>query len=177
MPSGHASHQIGLDVDLWYRLDAPTLTAETRERPALPSVVDARTERVDPARWSAAHAAFVRLAASDPRVARVFVHPAVKQALCAAAGTDRAWLRRVRPWFGHDDHMHVRLACPADSSGCASQSDPPSGDGCGAELSRWLDPRTRPRPTPHDGAPDPMPSACADVLVAPQARPSSRDGG
>ena len=31
------------------------------------------------------------------------------------------WLRTVRPWWGHHDHLHVRLKCPADSTGCESQ--------------------------------------------------------
>ena len=24
----------------------------------------------------------------------------------------RAWMRKLRPWHGHDDHFHARLACP-----------------------------------------------------------------
>jgi penicillin-insensitive murein endopeptidase len=134
-PSGHASHQSGLDVDIWYGALLPN---EARTRPVAYSVVDLEQERVNE-RWSPRIASVLRLAASDARVARIFVHPAIKQALCDGAGSDRAYLSRLRPWFGHDDHFHVRLACPADSPRCEPQALVPPGDGC-SELVDWIGP-------------------------------------
>lgn len=134
MAFGHVSHQAGLDVDLWYRLDLPPLPAAERERIAQPVVVDA-SGRPDPARWTERHAQLVRLAAIDPRVSRVFVGAAIKRDLCARNWPDRSWLRAVRPWPGHDDHLHVRLRCPPESPACVDQPALPVGDGCGeAEL-------------------------------------------
>ena len=49
----------------------------------------------------------------DARVNRIFVTPPVKLQMCADAGRDRAWLRKIRPWWNHHDHFHVRLNCPA----------------------------------------------------------------
>jgi penicillin-insensitive murein endopeptidase len=134
-PSGHASHQSGLDVDIWYGAFMPNAQ---RTRPVAYSVVDLEKERVN-AQWSPRIAAVLRIAASDPRVARIFVHPAIKQALCEDVGTDRAYLSRLRPWFGHDDHFHVRLACPEGSPRCEAQAPVPAGDGC-AELVDWIGP-------------------------------------
>ena len=85
--------------------------------------------------------ALIYLAASDSRVERIFVAPGIKKILCQVyEGHDRSWLQKLRPWFGHRGHMHVRLACPLDSPLCVNQSKPPKGDGCGQELDSWLYP-------------------------------------
>ena len=103
----------------------------------------------------------LQIAASDPRVARIFINPVIKRAMCAETWEDRDFLRRLRPWRGHDGHFHVRLNCPADSPDCQPQSPPPAGDGCGADLMAWFDPppaaATPPAPRP---APPPLPAAC-----------------
>ncbi|WP_051340440.1 penicillin-insensitive murein endopeptidase [Azospirillum halopraeferens] len=140
MASGHVSHQTGLDVDIWFRVEAERLPLPAREGLEQPPVVDPATGRPDPALWTLGHAEMVRWTASDPRVARVFVGPALKRDLCERPWADRSWLRRVRPWPGHDDHMHVRLACPAGEAACVSQPPPPPGDGCGAALDPWFGP-------------------------------------
>lgn len=146
MTSGHASHQIGLDADIWLtEMPDRTLTREERENISAVSMlkgplnVAGADRSVDPKKWSDSRARLIRRAASDPRVARIFVNPAIKKALCDfETGKDRSWLRTVRPWWGHDYHFHVRLACPAGSEGCKDQDVPPPGDGCGKELSWWL---------------------------------------
>jgi penicillin-insensitive murein endopeptidase len=78
----------------------------------------------------------LQFAVADTRVDRIFVHPALKRGLCRAAG-DHAWLHKLRPWWGHHDHFHVRLACPADSRNCQAQPTLPPGDGC-AEIDWWF---------------------------------------
>lgn len=139
-PGGHASHQTGLDVDLWYwhpkKIVTGELFAADRERLVARSVLDEKTASIQKA-WSAHVAKLLELAASDARVERIFVHPIIKRELCAGTGKDRAWLGKLRPWFGHDDHFHVRLACPADSSDCTPQARVKAGDGC-AELDWWF---------------------------------------
>ncbi|MBT8493951.1 MAG: penicillin-insensitive murein endopeptidase [Deltaproteobacteria bacterium] len=124
-PSGHASHQTGLDADLWY---LPT----RRSR----SVIDRRREK--PSRhWNRRVPEVLRLAASDPRVARIFVHPVIKRTLCRKVTGKRDWLRKLRPWWGHDSHFHVRLSCPSSSSDCEDQPAIADGDGC-AEVEWWF---------------------------------------
>lgn len=128
MPWGHVSHQSGLDVDIWFRLDLPPLAREAREGLTQPILVGASGE-LD-ARWTENSARLVHLAAQDPRVARIFVDAAIKRDLCARTWEERSWLRRVRPWPAHDEHLHVRLRCPADSPACIDQPEPPPGEGC-----------------------------------------------
>lgn len=154
---GHASHQSGIDVDLWYNLmPARILSAEEREKFAATNFVDQTTLEVDPARWTDAQTKLVKRAASYPEVARIFVHPAIKKALCDSAGGDRAWLQKIRPWYKHDDHLHVRLNCPAGSHGCVSQPATKADDGCGEELDTWFRKLRAPRPKP-SGPPKPQP--------------------
>jgi penicillin-insensitive murein endopeptidase len=99
-------------------------------------------------------------------VDRIFINPAIKKAMCESvpANGDRSWLRKLRPWWGHDEHFHVRLACPADSPDCFVQAPMPDGDGCGAELESWLDRPTWPAPPekPHHQS-RPLPEACSGL--------------
>ena len=137
---GHASHQTGLDVDLWYTLPgrarAGALSTALREQLAAESVVDVASASLrKDARTRVT--ALLRLAVDDPRVDRIFVHPAIKRSLCANRKSQRAWLRKVRPWYGHDEHFHVRLACPADAPDCRPQPPLPDDDGCD-KLDWWF---------------------------------------
>ena len=106
----------------------------------------------------------IKLAAQDKDVTRIFVNPAIKQQLCLDAGTDRDWLRKVRPWFQHRAHMHVRLRCPADSLECEDQPLPPPGDGCGAELQSWFEPPKPGTTKPEKKTPPPLPPSCQALL-------------
>jgi penicillin-insensitive murein endopeptidase len=116
---------------------------------------------VDPARFGPRQVSLLKLAASDPRVERIFVHPVIKLALCRADGG--AWLQRIRPWWGHDDHFHVRLACPADSPLCVAQKPVPDGVGCDTALEDWAHHQAPPKAA---GPPvkQPIPAACVAVL-------------
>ncbi|WP_428753110.1 penicillin-insensitive murein endopeptidase [Vibrio cionasavignyae] len=145
--SGHASHQTGLDADIWLRLPAAPLSVEQLSTPQPYSVVDLNSYRLEKEKWTESHALLIQTAAVDERVARIFVHPLIKQQLCDTAWKDRTWLRKVRPWWGHYSHFHVRLHCPEGDSQCVAQSPPPKGDGCGAELASWKpNPYVAPKP-------------------------------
>lgn len=172
MITGHASHQIGLDADVWF-LPMPdrTLSPAERETISAISMVNMTTREIDPKTWTPTRLALVRQAALDPEVARIFVHPAIKKTMCEQAGTDRGWLAKVRPWYGHNYHFHVRLACPAGAEGCKDQDPVPAGDGCGADLAWWLGPEPW-KPSPPEKPRPPMrvadlPPACHEVAVAP----------
>jgi penicillin-insensitive murein endopeptidase len=184
MPTGHASHQIGLDVDLWLTPGPDReLTMEERETMDAPSVLKIDTNQLDPNVWTQAHATFVRDAAQDPEVARIFVTPAIKQYLCDRKdkqGADTEWLRKLRPCHtgvceGHDDHIHVRLTCPPGDKACQNQAAPDSGDSCGSEVKEALqevakDPPYTSHPTPSTPnspvALSRLPKACMRVLNA-----------
>ena len=138
MITGHSSHQIGLDVDIWLTpMPDRILTPEERENMMAVSMLkDPFT--VDPDKWTPLHTKLIKRAASYPEVERIFVHPAIKKLLCDQAGNDRAWLAKVRPWWNHYYHFHVRVACPPEDSDCEPQKPPNGDDGCGQELSTWF---------------------------------------
>jgi penicillin-insensitive murein endopeptidase len=171
MSSGHASHQTGLDVDVWLTpMPDRVLTREEREGLSAVSMLRDGTMQVDPARFGPGQAALIRRAALFPEVKRVFVNPAIKQALCTSAAGDRGWLGKVRPWYGHDDHMHVRLRCPADQPLCRAQDPPPDGDGCGADLAWWFGPEPYRQGPAAEARPvtlAQLPPACGEVLHEP----------
>ena len=123
--------------------------------------------------FAPAHTAIIKTAAKEPEVERIFVNAAIKKALCREAKGDRGWLHKVRPFWGHDYHFHIRLSCPNDDPQCRPQEPPPTGDGCGADLDWWftdgvLHPKPPPTPTakPQLTMAD-LPAACRQVLVAP----------
>ena len=169
MRTGHASHQIGLDADLWLTpMPDHRLTNPERETISAISMLADGTRTADPARLTDLQIALIRRAALDPEVARIFVHPGIKQAMCDRVAGDREWLRKVRPWWGHDTHFHVRLRCPAGQPSCHDQDAPPAGDGCGDDLAWWLTDEPW-RPKPPGPAPAPLtlaelPRECATVL-------------
>jgi penicillin-insensitive murein endopeptidase len=175
MLTGHASHQIGLDADIWLTpMPARELSRQEREEMSATNVVRADRRDIDPSVWTPQHAAILRAAAKDPQVERVIVNAAIKKALCREAGADRAWLSKVRPWWGHNYHFHIRIACPKDSAECKHQDPTPASDGCGKDLDYWFqDSILNPRPPLIPPKPKPpltmadLPPACRQVLLAP----------
>jgi penicillin-insensitive murein DD-endopeptidase len=177
MLTGHTSHQVGLDADIWLTpMPERTLSREEREMMSATMVVRDDRRDIDPAVWTHAHTEVIRAAAEDSAVERIFVNAAIKKALCREAGTDRAWLTKVRPWWGHDYHFHVRIFCPPDSPQCEPQPLPESGEGCGHDLDYWFsDAVIHPQPESPEQPPKPkpgvtmaaLPAACRQVLMAP----------
>jgi len=172
MLTGHASHQVGLDADIWLTpMPDRELTREQREEMSATNVVAASRKDVDPKIWTPAHAAIIKAAATQPEVQRIFVNAAIKKALCREAGHDRAWLHKVRPMWGHNYHFHIRLRCPEDEPDCKPQDPVPGdADGCG-ELDWWFRDAVLhwvESPTPHAGPlMSALPPACKAVLKAP----------
>ncbi|MGV6875140.1 penicillin-insensitive murein endopeptidase [Pseudochelatococcus sp. B33] len=171
MLTGHASHQTGIDADIWLTPNpARRLTRQERDNVSAVNVVASDWNDIDPARWTAAHHRLLRYVASRPQVARLFVNPAIKKALCREATGNRAWLSKVRPAPGHNYHFHIRLACPRGNAACRNQNPPPKNDGCGAELDWWFSEEAR-RPTKTPPPPPlrlaDLPRQCAAVLAAP----------
>ena len=153
MLTGHRSHQSGLDIDIWM-LPPDRLNLTREERENLSSISMRREAGAyTNSSWTPQHEAVLKAAASDPRVARIFVFPGAKVEMCKNAGSDRAWLNKIRPWWGHHYHFHVRLKCPAGDSNCTDQAPPPAGDGC-ADADRWVrDILNPPLPNPNPAPP------------------------
>jgi penicillin-insensitive murein endopeptidase len=177
MLTGHASHQIGLDADVWFTpMPDRKLTSSEREKISATSMVkgEGKNIRVDDRRWSDSRLRLLKLAASYPEVERILVNPAIKKKLCDTATGDRSWLRKVRPFWGHDYHFHIRIGCQPGSTGCKEQSATAPGDGCGEPLAWWFTEEPW-RPNKNPDAPkardlmtiSSLPKACRAVLAAP----------
>ena len=162
--TGHASHQTGLDVDIVLQLPKTRWTSAQLLRPQALDLVAPNGKAVVASRWSPQIYNMIKLAALDDEVTRIFVNPAIKQQLCLDAGTNRDWLNKVRPWFAHRAHMHVRLRCPADSLECIEQAPPPPGDGCGEELQSWFKPAKPGSQSTEKNTPPPPPPSCQALL-------------
>ncbi|MCP4818612.1 MAG: penicillin-insensitive murein endopeptidase [Shimia sp.] len=175
MLTGHRSHQLGLDVDIWM-LPPKRLNLSAAERESISSI-SMRRERgaFVNSSWTRQHHEVLKAAASDPRVARIFVFPGAKVQMCNDEKGDRSWLRKIRPWWGHHYHFHVRLSCPKGAQGCVNQDPPPAGDGC-KDAEKWVQDILFP-PPPDPKAPKPkprveltmmdLPGQCVDVLQSP----------
>jgi penicillin-insensitive murein endopeptidase len=167
-PSGHRSHQNGLDVDIWFSLStASNLTDHERETLSATSMLSS-ADKIALKEWTFAQEHVLKMAATLPNVERIFVNPVIKRELCKhAEPSNRAWLRKIRPWWKHDDHFHVRLSCPKDSPNCEPQESLPAGDGCDEDLAWWfsaeaLNPKSpkniKPEKTPE------IPELCRSIL-------------
>jgi penicillin-insensitive murein endopeptidase len=180
--SGHASHQIGLDADVWLT-PMPDHLLSRDEREEMSATMMVRPDRldVDPKAFTKGQFLMLRDAAREPRVQRIFVNAAIKKALCREATGDRSWLAKIRPWYGHDFHFHIRMKCPPDDKACEGQK-PPGGEDCKpSDLAYWFKdsiihpkpPTTPPKPE-HGITLAQLPKACRQVLNAPASRHYAR---
>ena len=177
--SGHASHQIGLDADIWLT-PMPDRKLSREDREEMSAVMMVRDDRldIDPRVFTPGHVLVIRDAAREPSVQRIFVNPAIKKALCREAKGDRGWLSKIRPWWGHDYHFHIRMRCPPGSPACEGQKPQAEGEGCKpSDLAFWFkDSVLHPQPPPKPPKPRPpmtlaqMPADCRTVLNAPDAK-------
>jgi penicillin-insensitive murein endopeptidase len=174
MITGHASHQIGLDADIWMTpMPSHTLSRTEREEMSSTNVVRADGLEVDTTKWTPAHMAMLKEVASQPEVERIFVNAAIKKAICRDARGDRSWLSKMRPMYEHNYHFHIRIACPAGQASCVHQDPTPPGDSCDASLAWWFkDSVLHPKPDPNAKPRPPitlagLPADCRAVLNAP----------
>lgn len=185
MISGHRSHQIGLDVDIWM-YPPKRMNLNRREREKLSSVsVRSEDQKSLNSNWTRAHFEIIKAAAQDPAVDRIFVTAPVKIEMCRTAKpSDKRWLQKVRPLYGHNTHFHVRLKCPPGSPNCVTQRPSVAelskgGDGCDQTLMWWVTdylnppkkvekphkPAAKPR-HPRDYVMKDLPRQCANVLAS-----------
>ncbi len=175
MLTGHASHQIGLDADIWFTpMPDRKLSKIEREEMSAISMLAPGALAVDTQIFTSAHVKLLKRSASYDKVERILVHPAIKKAVCEMTATDadRGWLTKVRPLWGHYYHFHIRIGCPTGSAGCTAQKAVPGDDGCGKEVADWLKLIAKPpTPTPTEGEPkqltlEQLPADCKVVLEA-----------
>src|SRR5450631_806821 len=182
LPFGHMSHQIGLDVDIWFMpMPDRVLSKDERQTISAINLVSDDWKHLNPNTWTPQHIAFIKTAAEQPDVERVLVNAAIKQELCRVTDKkNESGMSKIRPWYGHHDHIHVRLKCPADSPNCRKQPPVPGDDSCSAKsLEYWFSDKVlHPKPKPPGPPAKPitladLPPACKNVLDAP-AKPTDK---
>lgn len=161
---GHASHQTGLDVDIFLQLPKTRWTSAQLLRPQALDLVSRDGKHVVPTLWKPEIFSLIKLAAQI-KTSRAFL-------LIRRLSNNFALMRapiatgcaKCDHWFQHRAHMHVRLRCPADSLECEDQPLPPPGDGCGAELQSWFEPPKPGTTKPEKKTPPPLPPSCQALL-------------
>lgn len=123
----HASHQIGVDVDLGY----PTAQAQTK----FPIVVEKKTRQYNSSSYSVSQTyQLLKYAFSqeDIKVDRIFADQTIKKALCEYAkasnelsGRDKDVVTRLFQNIdhvdGHGNHFHLRLKCSTYDPACRTK--------------------------------------------------------
>ena len=166
--SGHRSHQTGLDVDIWFLLStnasSARLSFNERETLGAPSMLKTQSDSIDLTKWSKANEKILELAAQQPEVDRIFVNPSIKRELCTHLA-NKDWLKKIRPWWQHEDHFHVRLKCPNGNAFCQGQEPLPVGNGCDSGLAWWFSEEAK-HPSKPQAPPKPLelPKLCNNVL-------------
>ena len=181
MISGHASHQLGLDADIWM-LPAKKLNLSRLKREKLSSIsIRSNDKKLINSNWTNDHMKVIKIAASDQNVDRIFVTAPAKIYMCENASGDKKWLQKIRPFWGHNFHFHVRLKCPIGSKVCKIQkptvnSLSKGGNGCDKTLIWWITDALKPvkvnpdtakkkaRKHPRHFTMAELPQQCTDVL-------------
>jgi penicillin-insensitive murein endopeptidase len=179
MLTGHRSHQMGLDADIWLTpMPNKRMSYQERENTSAISVLKRGTNFVDKSRWTRAHTLLLYHAANTPGMERVLVHPGIKKQLCETVRGDKSWLSKIRPTWGHHYHFHLRMGCPPGSPGCRKQAATPKSNGCNdGSLDWWFNvafapkkkstkPAKKAKPRRELTVSD-LPQACSAVLGAP----------
>lgn len=132
---GHGSHENGLDVDLGYfKADGvehvPGPGAQRFARPMVNGTQVSSNFDVQ-RNWE-----LLKSLHRNGRVQRVFMDQTLKMEMCRYArssgdfAANQKVLRSIRHVENHQDHMHVRLACPANARRCSDQGELSGPTGC-----------------------------------------------
>ncbi len=131
---GHASHENGLDVDIQFYKRDGVEHIPTGQQYYAPSMVvgNAVSPNFDLERnWE-----LMKTLHRHGNVQRIFIDTKLKNALCNYArstgdfAANTRVLRSLQHQTNHQDHIHVRLRCPAGNNRCVPQGEPPPGHGC-----------------------------------------------
>lgn len=138
--SGHSSHQNGLDIDIFFDSTKSVLSRNALKIHKIDSYL-LNNEKINLKKWNKPLEELIVMFAKDERVDRLFIHPKFKQLFCEKRyelKLSEKDLIKIRPWYGHDEHIHVRLSCPADSPNCVKQPIPQEKETCGKDLNWWF---------------------------------------
>lgn len=132
---GHGSHENGLDVDLgFFKVNGIEHDPRATGQMYAPKMVEGGrpTANFDLERnWE-----LMKTLHRHGNVQKVFIDQVLKNEMCRYAKSKGDYnsniqvLRSLRHETNHQDHIHVRLRCPANAKKCVNLPDPPAGSGC-----------------------------------------------
>lgn len=125
------SHQLGLDADISFIVDP-----KSPVKGAFKSVLDSKKKKVNRKLLTKESLLVMKLFAQEANVERLLVHPLVKKEICERLPKEK-WMGKIRPWWKHDDHFHLRISCPKGNTECVPQNPPPDHDDCDSEAYHW----------------------------------------
>lgn len=132
------SHQNGLDFDVSYFVSKEPLSDVMSQNYEFKSLLGYEKNKLNQKLWDEKIAELLKVTAELPQVERILVDPLIKKQLCETEKQEE-WFSKIRPWFKHDNHFHVRLKCPQDSPDCVPQAPPSRDFGCeGPEFEWWF---------------------------------------
>jgi len=176
MSSGHASHQLGLDADIWFlrftESEKKALSLHDTESIPATTMVNDDSISINQNNWHKDNTLALKFAAINMKVERVFVNYVIKKALCESHKGEK-WLSKIRPWWGHTYHYHVRLACPNNSLYCNQQNPVTQTDGCDETLDWWYSEealQTREKKSMKEASDVKLPLQCEKVLQSDSMR-------
>lgn len=161
---GHASHQTGLDVDIFLQLPKTRWTSAQLLRPQALDLVSRDGKHVVSTLWKPEIFSLIKLAAQTKTSHAFLLIRRLNNNFALMRAPIATGCAKCGPGFQHRAHMHVRLRCPADSLECEDQPLPPPGDGCGAELQSWFEPPKPGTTKPEKKTPPPLPPSCRALL-------------
>jgi penicillin-insensitive murein endopeptidase len=138
MKGAHASHQTGLDIDIWNTFLSGDNKLSLAERKDLqPNEIVLKDGKTLTKHWGKLNEKAILSAASHENVDRIFVNAAIKKTFCERHYEHPAQYK-IRAWWGHDMHFHVRLKCPENSPECEKQAALDENDnGCEPKKLSW----------------------------------------
>ncbi len=134
----HSSHQTGLDADIWFTLydDKQNLSSQDMASIKPLNMADEKLKSVS-SYWGSNQEDIIKLFAQSEKVDRIFVNYNIKNYYCSKF-RNQDWQKKIRPWWGHNEHFHIRLKCPQGSEECISKGQEIKDDGCGNDLAWWF---------------------------------------
>ncbi len=134
----HSSHQTGLDADIWYRLYSQKQNlSQTDIEDLKPIDMVSKDGSTMGELWSSENEEILKTFAQNDKIERIFVNPIIKKNFCTKFKSED-WQKKIRPWWGHNEHFHVRLKCPDNSPDCTMKGQAIKDDGCGKDLDWWF---------------------------------------
>lgn len=168
--TGHASHQTGLDIDIWFAqsddISAKVLQQiDLRSSVVAPEAVDGSEMKVN-ALFTEKKIKTLEYFAKQPETDRIFVSAGIKKFLCLHYGNE-TWIQKIRPWYAHREHFHLRLKCKIGDELCKNTEPLPPGNSCDSTLDWWWSDEAK--GSPSDSKPSipqmpVLPQKCEEIL-------------